>query len=593
MNRKEYSAQKLIKYLLILEGSLILLLILTLSVFNFWGWTNQSVLSFQSPSFIWFNLLAGFIYWVAWKNFNQINRFTENLPATFSHTLPSFKFSRFVFARLILFFLLFALAKPFYGERKGKATLTSMELVIALDVSNSMNTFDINKTDSRLMIAKRSINQLINQLKGEKIGLCIFAGDAFVQLPLTTDYPTAKSFVDEIESDMISNQGTNISEALRVAMNQFSKAKTGKGIILVTDGENHEENPEIVYQALKESDIEVCVLGIGTLKGGIVPKNPKRLELGYKEMPDGTPVVSKVNAKFIQEIGKGVNGLAVMTASPFPNLNQLAEEIRSMKHTVTDDIAVKAEDEFYRIPLFFTILLVFLSVCWNGILRYGKRIFNMKYIMGLVLFSNLSFAQSWKDNLESARKAYKMGAYQEALQLYYRVQKQQPNKAIDLQNEIAQTNYKLNRYQEAEKNIQQDVENKKHLKEKYHNLGNAYMQQKKYKDAIEAYKKSLKLNPENQQTRYNLSEAIRKLQNKQQSNNKNKPKNQPKKNQSKKDNKKKTPKKNEADSGVKHQLKSSNLDKWLNQVRKNESKIRVKVAKKKHKKGEKPKLKDW
>jgi Ca-activated chloride channel family protein len=112
-----------------------------------------------------------------------------------------------------------------------------------------MNAKDIENT-SRLEVAKRGLSQLVNQLKGERIGMCVFAGTAFVQLPLTNDYHAAKLFVQEIETDMISAQGTNISSALTTANKMFTKLKTSKGILLVTDGEDHENRIKLRFQLL-------------------------------------------------------------------------------------------------------------------------------------------------------------------------------------------------------------------------------------------------------------------------------------------------------------------------------------------------------
>ena len=116
-----------------------------------------------------------------------------------------------------------------------------------------MNTKDISKDLSRLEIAKRAMVQLVNNLRGERIGICLFANQAYVQLPITKDYGAAKLFIKEIETDLVSSQGTNVKAALEVSNEMFSEDRTAKGIIMVTDGENHEENPSAILKKIKDT----------------------------------------------------------------------------------------------------------------------------------------------------------------------------------------------------------------------------------------------------------------------------------------------------------------------------------------------------
>ncbi|MBI1837511.1 MAG: VWA domain-containing protein [Flavobacteriia bacterium] len=282
--------------------------------------------------------------------------------------------AKYVLFRLILTTLIIAIAQPFYGAKKIKGTKESLELVVALDISNSMNTKDIDKKMSRLEISKRALIQLINNLHGEKLGISIFAGSAYVQLPMTSDYSAAKLFVNEIETGMISNQGTNVSEAIRISMKMFSKAKIGKGIILVTDGENHEADPEIVYEALLDQDIQLCVLGIGSNQGGLVPNNPFRPELGYKQDAQGNPIVSKIDKTFIKYLANKASGFAVITSNAYPNLTAIMQKINSMKRKKVDEIEFNVEQSRYQIPLF--ISLCFWLIYLIGFRNHKRPILN-------------------------------------------------------------------------------------------------------------------------------------------------------------------------------------------------------------------------
>lgn len=276
-------------------------------------------------------------------------------------------FIKYLLFRNAFVLLVIAMAQPVFGSKKVSGTAQSLELVVALDVSNSMNTRDISEDISRLDISKRAMVQLINSLGGEKIGICLFANSAFVQLPITSDYGAAKMFIQDIESNMISSQGTNIKAAVEVSHGMFSKEKTTKAIILITDGENHEENPNEALAKLKEDNVQLCVLGIGTEKGGLVPKNAKRPELGYKTDATGKTVLSKLNKSFINQVAQKGGGLATISDDEFPNLSALLTQISQMKRTKIDNFEFDIKQERYQVPLLISI------VCWLGYLLWSRQ----------------------------------------------------------------------------------------------------------------------------------------------------------------------------------------------------------------------------
>ncbi|MFM7667889.1 MAG: VWA domain-containing protein, partial [Bacteroidota bacterium] len=163
---------------------------------------------------------------------------------------------QFLLYRSILVFVVLTLASPIFGKKKQNALASDLELVICLDVSNSMNTKDVDGV-SRLEASKRALGQLVNKLSGERIGICVFAGSAFVQLPLTLDYHAAKLFVQEIETDMVSSQGTNMNEALRISNEMFTNPKTSKGIFMLTDGEDHVGLEDSIIRVLRDKKVEI------------------------------------------------------------------------------------------------------------------------------------------------------------------------------------------------------------------------------------------------------------------------------------------------------------------------------------------------
>jgi Ca-activated chloride channel homolog len=297
------------------------------------------------------------------KNARRVNkRVMESL----LHPVSSFSsFMRYFLFRNAFVLLIIAVALPIFGKKKVSGTSETLELVVALDISNSMNTCDISANTSRLEISKRALIQLVNNLHGEKIGICLFANNAFVQLPLTRDYSAAKLFIQDIESGMISSQGTNINEALIVSNEMFSKEKTTKGIIMVTDGENHEESPDEILAEIKSSKVQLSILGIGTKRGGLIPKNPNRPELGYKTDAIGKSVVSKLNESFLQKLAQKGGGKASVSSSEFPNLSALLTQINQMKRTKIDNLEFDIKEERYQIPLFLSLVFWFAYLLWS------------------------------------------------------------------------------------------------------------------------------------------------------------------------------------------------------------------------------------
>lgn len=274
---------------------------------------------------------------------------------------------KFILFRTSLVFLIIALAQPSFGKKKVSGLSKELELVVCLDISNSMNTQDISPTMSRLQVSKRALSQLINQLSGEQIGLCLFANSAFVQLPVTRDYSAAKLFLSDIETSMISGQGTNINAALETALSMFSEKQIPKAILVITDGENHEESPDEVLKKIRDQKIGLSLLGIGTRNGGMIPKDPDRPERGYKTTASGVRIISKVNPAFIRKLASLGGGSAHLSESEFPDLTQILTEINLSKRTKSDNFEFEISQERYQIPLFLAIC------CWVAFLGFHGR----------------------------------------------------------------------------------------------------------------------------------------------------------------------------------------------------------------------------
>lgn len=366
-----YNVTKIIRTLLIWEvifWGLYIALIFTLGFFN--DDPHGEVLLYKYPARFFWALLLIPVYGTFFFFIRKANERGEKLPARVreSYLKPvssSYTAFKLVLFRNVLIFLIIAFANPVFGKKKSAATVENLELVVCLDVSNSMNAKDISKEISRLDISKRAMIQLVNNLHGERIGICLFANNAYVQLPITRDYGAAKLFINDIESDLVRNQGTNIKEALEVSMSMFSKERTGKGVILVTDGENHETNPSAILKKIKESKVELIVLGIGTSQGGLVPEDPHRPDLGYKTTATGKKVISKLNTKFIESIAAKAGGKASISSDEFPDLSALLTEINHLKRTKIDNFEFDIKQDRYQYPLVLALFFWIMYLLWS------------------------------------------------------------------------------------------------------------------------------------------------------------------------------------------------------------------------------------
>ena len=257
-----------------------------------------------------------------------------------------------------LIFLIFSAAGPQIGTRVSPVERKGVDLVFAVDVSESMNAQDIKP--SRLEKAKFEISQIINQLKGDRVGIIVFAGSSHLYLPLTSDYEATQLFLDAIDTKMIPNQGTDLSTALRTAMSVFNKEDDKyKVMVLVTDGEDHEGAAiEMANTALKSRIITHSV-GVGTEKGSLIPINNDSSDNQYKRDKKGILITSKLNENMLIELANAGGGIY----SRFNNRDSKYKEILSAidnmeKRSIATHIYSEYEDRYQS---FATISLLFLT----------------------------------------------------------------------------------------------------------------------------------------------------------------------------------------------------------------------------------------
>ena len=255
-------------------------------------------------------------------------------------------------------FVVLALAKPQFGSKLTEIKRQGVEVIIALDVSNSMLAEDIQP--NRLANAKRAISRLIDELENDKIGLVVFAGDAYIQLPITTDFGAAKLFLSSVNTEIVPKQGTSIGASINLAARSFSpEADKSKAIIILTDGENHEEGALEATHAAAEKGITVHTIGMGLSKGAPIPIFNQYGQKDYRKDYEGNVIVSKLNEKMLQEIALAGKGIYIRASNSRTGLNTLFTEINKMeKQEIEARVYSEYEEKFqYLIALAILLLL--------------------------------------------------------------------------------------------------------------------------------------------------------------------------------------------------------------------------------------------
>lgn len=244
------------------------------------------------------------------------------------------------------------MAGPQFGSKLQTVKKQGIEVMVCLDVSNSMLSTDI--TPNRLEKAKQILSRLVDNLENDKIGLIVFAGDAFIQLPITSDYVSAKMFLSSINPSMVASQGTAIGSAINLALRSFSpNESTEKTIVLITDGEDHEDNAIGAAEAAAKKGITVNVLGIGSINGSPIPTSN-----GYMKDKEGNMVLTKLNETMAQEIAAAGNGMYARTDNTNNALKALQAELDKKAKSEVESRVYSSYDEKYQIPAWILLFLL-------------------------------------------------------------------------------------------------------------------------------------------------------------------------------------------------------------------------------------------
>ena len=316
---------------------------------------------FASVELLWLLLFVPFyillLFYMRYRRSRSVARFATK--QAFQRLTPYSSTPRFwwksILLGLALVFLILGLARPQFGLKQVKQKRTGAEIMIVLDVSRSMMAQDVRP--NRLERAKLEISQLVRNLKEDRVGLILFAGRAYVQLPITSDYASAQMFISQVSCDMVSEQGTQLGEALDLALKSFSpQPDVGRAIVVISDGENHEGDPIGKADEAAQQGVRIFTVGIGSPEGAPIPD----AQGGVKKDAAGNVVISKLDEITLSQVAAKTNGIYMRAATLQSGLKPILDEIDAMQRAEFDQVAYSAYDEQFQLA-FLIALFFFLT----------------------------------------------------------------------------------------------------------------------------------------------------------------------------------------------------------------------------------------
>lgn len=326
---------------------------------------------YQLEEKIWFWVLAIIpIIWLFflvlqfWKHKAQRNFADKQLLKRLSPNTSFFK-SVLKMVVLSLAFACFAIAlvNPKIGTKLETVKREGVDIVFAVDVSKSMLAEDI--APNRLEKSKQLVTQIINNLASDRVGIIAYAGKAFPQLPITTDYASAKMFLQSMNTDMLSSQGTAINEAIKLAKTYFDdEEQTNRVLIIISDGEDHSEEAAIVAEEANEEGIRIFTIGVGDIKGGPIPEKRNGIVLNYKKDSQGETVITRLNEETLKNIAEEANGAYIngkRTDNVVENIREILNSMDKTEFEAKQFADFKDQFQwFLGLGVFFLLLDVFL-----------------------------------------------------------------------------------------------------------------------------------------------------------------------------------------------------------------------------------------
>lgn len=297
------------------------------------------------------------VLFLIWRK-KALNRFGEF--SLIQRLIPEYSTNRLIFKFVLLMiafaFLVMGLVDPQTGSKMEKVERRGIDVMIALDVSNSMLAEDIRP--NRLERAKQAISKLIDQFDGDRIGIIVFAGKAYNQLPITTDYGAAKMFLTAINTSIVPVQGTAIADAIDMAANSFGESKHNKAIIVISDGEDHQGGVLEKTEAAAKKGIVLYSMGIGTPEGAPIPIYTSNVRTGYKKDHEGTTVITRLDDSMLEKIASVGKGMYVRTTNSQEGWQKILDDLNKIQKSELESKQFSDYEDRFQYFLGFSVLFL-------------------------------------------------------------------------------------------------------------------------------------------------------------------------------------------------------------------------------------------
>ena len=503
---------------------------------------------FYSPTYLYLlaviPVMTAMMVWAEWQRNRKIGRLGDkNLVKALMPGASAWRrWIKFVLTQLALAAIIIAVARPQMGTKVSHEKRNGIEAIICLDISNSMLATDV--APSRLQKSKMLIENLVEHFSKDKVGMIVFAGDAYVQLPITSDYVSAKMFLQNIEPSLIQTQGTDIAEAINLASNSFTKQENiGKAIIVITDGEDHEGGAMEAAKEAYDKGYQVFILGIGNTSGAPIPLP----EGGYLTDNAGNTVMTALNEQMCRDVAAAGKGTYIHVDNTSVAQEQLNNELSKMQKGDMESVVYSEYEEVYQWFALLAIILLIAEVMISETQNPFFKRFNLfkdKRAVSMIVLSLLAVSvNAQNQDRHFIRKGNRI--LHENVQESPAKSEVQYRKALTANPSNTQAMYNLgcallaqNKDSLAMEMFQSAAKaetSKQRRAMSYHNMGVIYQRQQQYGPAIEMYKQALRLMPHDNETRYNL--VLCQRQKKQQDQNQNNSQQNNKDNKNDKDNK--------------------------------------------------------
>jgi len=348
------------------------------------------MIHFQHPQILWFLLLLpvfiGAWIWLRYRNGKRLEEFADRnmfgrLIPDASRWRPATKFALIMLATA---FLIIAVANPQEGSKMVKGERVGSDVAVCLDISNSMMAEDIQP--NRLERSKRTVANLLNSLGSDRISLVVFAGSSYVQMPLTSDYSAVKLFLDQIDCSLITVQGTAIGDAIEKAMETFGYGdpdrewvkNKGRAIVVISDGENFEDDAEAAARKAAAEDVRVCTIGMGLTEGTPIPEYRGHQRVGYKRDKNGNTVTTRLDEATLTSIAHAGKGIYVRANNINSGTQEIAKLIENLEKESFGETLFSEYESRYQYPLAAALICLVVELL---IFERRNKKFNLDNIM--------------------------------------------------------------------------------------------------------------------------------------------------------------------------------------------------------------------